>query len=175
MHNTKYSMYDYCFLKACEWNSEYYEYYVIALLIHVSLQSRNFDLLLKILTLEAFVLIHIYFGLFTTRLLDVSTMNHSIILIINNQEMPFLLKSLFFPVGIVYIFFKIIIFLIWHPCVVYNRNKSPERGVSPEGDTPLEGELFLLYTTQGCHICFIIPNNIQNTKGGKLTNTRDFG
>ena len=133
MHNTKYSMYDYCFLKACEWNSEYYEYYVIALLIHVSLQSRRLDLLLKILTLEAFVLIHIYFGLFTTRLLDVSTMNHSIILIINNQGMPFLLKSLFFPVGIVYIFFKIIIFLIWHPCVVYNRNNSPERGVSPEG------------------------------------------
>ena len=45
----------------------------------------------------------------------------------------------------------------------------------PLGDTPLSGELFLLYTTQGCHICFIIPNNIQNTKGGKLTNTRDFG
>ena len=22
---------------------------------------------------------------------------------------------------------------IWHPCVVYNRNNSPERGVSPEG------------------------------------------
>ena len=40
-----------------------------------------------------------------------------------------------------------------HPCVVYNRNNS--------------GELFLLYTTQGCHTCFIIPNNIQNTKGEK--------
>ena len=32
-----------------------------------------------------------------------------------------------------------------------------------------------MYTTHGCHICFIIPNNIQNTKGGKMTNTRDFG
>ena len=27
----------------------------------------------------------------------------------------------------------------------------------------------------GCHICFIIPNKIQNTKGGTNTNTRDFG
>ena len=42
-------------------------------------------------------------------------------------------------------------------------------------DNPLEGKLFLVDTPQGCHICFIIPNKIQNTKGRKNTNTRDFG
>ena len=42
----------------------------------------------------------------------------------------------------------------------------PREDCTPEGDNHLEGELFLLYTTQGCHICFIIPNSIQNTKGG---------
>ena len=28
---------------------------------------------------------------------------------------------------------------IWHPCVVYSRNNSPERGLSPSGDNPLGG------------------------------------
>ena len=45
----------------------------------------------------------------------------------------------------------------------------------PEGDNPIEGMLFLVETPQGCHICFMIPKKIQNTKGGKITNTRDFG
>ena len=43
----------------------------------------------------------------------------------------------------------------------------PREDCTPSGDNPLEGELLLLYTTQGCHICFIIPNNIHNTKGEK--------
>ena len=32
----------------------------------------------------------------------------------------------------------------------------------------VEGKLLLVYTPKGCHICFIIPNKIQNTKGGQL-------
>ena len=36
------------------------------------------------------------------------------------------------------------------------------------GDNPLEGKLFLVETPQGCRICFIMPNKIQNTKGEKL-------
>ena len=45
----------------------------------------------------------------------------------------------------------------------------------PSSDNPLSGKLFLVETPQGCHICFITPNKIQDTKGGKITNTRDFG
>ena len=41
-------------------------------------------------------------------------------------------------------------------------------------DNPLEGKLYLVNTPKGCHICFIIPNKMQNTKGEKITN-RDFG
>ena len=40
------------------------------------------------------------------------------------------------------------------------RNNFPERGLSLEGV---------------CPICFIIPNKIQNTKGGQIANTRDLG
>ena len=50
---------------------------------------------------------------------------------------------------------------------MYNWNKSPERGLSPSGDHPLDGDLFLLYNPQGCHICVIAPNKVQNTKGEK--------
>ena len=40
----------------------------------------------------------------------------------------------------------------------------------PEGDTPLErsNSLWTPHRPQGCYICFIIPNKIQNTKGEKL-------
>ena len=41
-------------------------------------------------------------------------------------------------------------------------------GLSPSSENPLTGKLFLVETPQGCHICFIIPNKIENTKGGKI-------
>ena len=35
------------------------------------------------------------------------------------------------------------------------REDCRPRATTPSGDNPLSGELFLLYTTQGCHICII--------------------
>ena len=40
--------------------------------------------------------------------------------------------------------------------------------MTPEGDSPLEGKLFLVETPQICHICFIIPNKYKTQKGEKL-------
>ena len=66
-------------------------------------------------------------------------------------------------------------------CGVYTRNNFPERGLSLEGvaredcrpwatpssENHLSGKLFLVYTPQGFHICFIIPNKMQKHKRGK--------
>ena len=43
----------------------------------------------------------------------------------------------------------------------------------PVGFPP--GITSLVETPRGCHICFIILNKMQNTKGGNITNTSDFG
>ena len=63
---------------------------------------------------------------------------------------------------------------IWHPCGVYSRNESPKRRLSHKGDTPLKRDLFLLCTPKGCHICFINPKKIQNTKGSKIDKQQWF-
>ena len=62
---------------------------------------------------------------------------------------------------------------------VSTRNNFPERGLLLEGvapgQEPSRGKLFLVDTPQECHICFIIPNKIQNTKVGKIANTSNCG
>ena len=56
-----------------------------------------------------------------------------------------------------------------------DRRYSYKRRPPPPPPPTHVGKLFLVETPQGCHICFIIPNKIQNTKGGQITNTTDFG
>ena len=68
---------------------------------------------------------------------------------------------------------------IWHPCRVSTRNNFPERGLSLEGiargrQSSL-GEVIPGGNPTGMSYLLYYTEQIPNTKGGKITNTRDFG
>ena len=68
---------------------------------------------------------------------------------------------------------------IWHPCVVYNWNNSPERGLSPEGvargrQSSRGGVIPVVHHT-GMSYLFYYTEQHTKHKRGKMTNTRNFG
>ena len=77
------------------------------------------------------------------------------------------------------IFHLAYIIQIWHPCVVYNRNNSPERGLSPEGvargrQSSRGGVIPVEHHTGMSYLFYYTEQNTKH-KRGKMTNTRNFG
>ena len=63
---------------------------------------------------------------------------------------------------------------IWHPCVVYNRNNSPERGVSPEGvHSSLGGVIPVVHHT-GMSYLFYYTEQHTKHKRGKIDKHQRF-